>query len=131
MQNPEVQQMLLKIIEHAQTAESTEFHFLRNWAEYRFFISKRRSFKLLIKAVQNGADRLFKNYCKGIVTGESNFTKLLAYQQLLPVIAFYQHELQVIADMLDEYDAYLAKGNFLRSFLGDPRAEADLVDFRR
>lgn len=131
MQDLEVQQMMLTIIEHAQSAKPTEFRFIGNWSEYRFYKGKRRFFKLLIKALQSGTSRLLKQYCASVVTGDTNFNKLLAYQQMQQVVSFYEHELQTVKDMIDEYETYLASGHFLWAFLGDPRAEEDLVDFRK
>jgi hypothetical protein len=56
--------------------------------------------------------------------------KLLAYQQLIQTSAFYKNEIKVFLEILDEYDAYLGKGNFLWSYFGGSRAEEDLRDFR-
>lgn len=131
MHNTEAQQLILTIIEHAQTSKPSEFHLLRNWTDYKHYKSKRSSFKLLIKVLQRVTDRLFKGYCKSIVAGNENFNKLLAYQQVQQTLSFYSQELLTITDMLDEYDAYLAKGNFFLSFFGEQRAEADMIDFRK
>ena len=37
MQNTETQQMLLKVIEHAQTAKLSEFHLIETWVDYRYY----------------------------------------------------------------------------------------------
>jgi hypothetical protein len=130
MTNTEFQQMILKIIEYAQTTPPSEFHFICNWVEYKYFKGKRRSYKLFAKGLHKGADRLFKTYCEGIRDGSANFNKLLAYQQMLQVISFYEREIVTISEMLNEYEAYLFDGNFLNSFIGVPRAEEDLKDYR-
>jgi hypothetical protein len=130
MHDNETQQMILTIIEHAKTTKPTEFRFLRNWTDYRFYKGKLRSFKLLIKALNSGCDRLFKNYCSSVVSGEGDLNKLLAYQQMLEVIDFYQRELFTITDMLCEYDTYLMEGHLFWAFLGESRSDADMRDFR-
>ena len=130
MTNTEFQQMILKIIEYAQITPPSEFRFICNWVEYKYFKGKRRSYKLFAKGLHKGADRLFKAYCEGITEGSANFNKLLAYQQMLQVISFYEREIVTISEMLNEYEAYLLDGIFLNSFIGVPRAEEDLKDYR-
>lgn len=106
MLNTETQQMMLTIIEYAKSAKPSEFRLLRNWSDYRYHVGKRRSFKLLVRALQSGSDRLFKNYCKSILCLE-DFNKLLAYKQLQGVIKFYKQELATVTKMIDEYEARL------------------------
>jgi hypothetical protein len=65
-----------------------------------------------------------------VADGCSELSVLRAYQQLIQVISFYQHEVAVISDMLDEYAAYLFAGNFLFAVLGETRSISDMKDFR-
>jgi hypothetical protein len=104
MHDNETQQMILKIIEHAQTAKLSEFRSIRNWSDYRYHRGKRRSFKLIVKALEKGSDRLFKRYCNSIIDGDGNFNQLVAYQQLYHVIRFYQQELTTIESMLKDFE---------------------------
>ena len=46
MQNTELQNMLLKIINHAQTAKLSKFCLITNWKEYRMYKGKDKAFKL-------------------------------------------------------------------------------------
>jgi hypothetical protein len=131
MQVTERQQILLDIFEHAQNSKPTEFRILTNFAEYRFCKSRTRYTKLIIRALQSGADSLFKKYCKAVITSEADFTKLLAYKQTIQIISFYEQELKTLYDMLEEYEEYLYAGNFLTALIGEPRTGADLLDFRK
>ena len=131
MPENETQQMILKIIEHAQSAKSSEFHFIRNWSEYRYCKGKNRSFKLVVNALTAGSKRLLKRYCRSIVEADGNLTTLLAYKQMQEVIAFYKHEVDVFTDMIYEYEAYLLNGgNWLFSILGEQRSEEQYYDHR-
>lgn len=130
MQTSEVQQIILDYIKHAQAAKHSEFRFIRNWLQFKFYRRKRKSFKILLGGLNKSANRLFKAYCQEVTRGEANFNKLLAYQQVQLAIDFYTQELNIINEIIDEYDNYLAAGNFASSFLGAYRSEEDLVDFR-
>ena len=130
MQEDEVKQFLISIIEYADTAKLTEFHFIRDWADYRRSKHKCSTLKLLLKTMRRISKRLCKKYCKSVISGNGNFNQLLAYQQLQAVLQFYQQELAVYTDMVYEYEAYLMEGNFMSAFLGDYRAYEDLRDFR-
>lgn len=130
MTNTEMCEFMSTVLEHAQSGKHIEFHFLRSLSEYKFYKSKCRSFKLLVKILQKGADRLYRDYCNSVKIGTSNFTKLLAYQQMLHVIDFYKEDILTIIDMLCEYDAYLLEGNYIFALIGESRTEEDLVDFR-
>lgn len=121
MQNTEVQEMMLSIIKHAQTAEPMKFRLLRSWSDYSFLRGKRRALKFAVKALERITDRLLKKYCNSVISGKNDFNKLLAYQQIQQVIAFYRRDLTTITSMLDEYEAYLSAGNFLDAFLGATR----------
>lgn len=127
----ETQQKLLTILEHAQTAKPSEFRLILNWNDLKYCQHKVKSFKLLVKGLRRAADGLFKGYCTGVANSESDFVKLLAYQQLVQAVVFYENEIKVFLEMLDEYDTYLGKGNFLWAYLGGMRAEEDLRDFRK
>ena len=132
MYDDEVKQLLIFIIDNAKTAKSTEFHFIRNWSDYRYCYRSRTSLKCLVKSLQRVSKRMIKKYCKGIKSGTGNFNQLLAYQQLQIALKFYQAELDTYTNMVYEYDAYLMEScNFLSSVLfGWERPTEDLRDFR-
>lgn len=130
MPNTEAYDFMSTIIEHAQSKRFTEFHFIHNWSEYRFYKGKYRTFKFLIKALLKSSNKLFRSYCDEVINGTANFTRLLAYNQMQHVIAFYQQEVATLCNMIYEYEAYLTAGNFLYAFLGGGRADEHLVDFR-
>lgn len=131
MQNNEVQQMLTTIIEHAQTKPHVSFKLLTNWSDYKYYQGKRKYFKVLIRVLDRGAERLFKNYCKDVTIGTSSVTKLIAFNQLQQIRKYYEIELQTVTEMIWEYEAYLLEGNYLWAFLGSIRSEEDMRDFRK
>lgn len=131
MQSTEVQQMLTTIIEHAQTKPHVTFKLLTNWSDYKYYQGKRKYLKLLLRALDSGGERLFKNYCKDVVIGKNSVTKLIAFNQLQQVRKYYEIDLHTVTDMVWEYEAYLLEGNYLWASLGSIRSEEDMRDFRK
>lgn len=127
----EFQEMMLKIIEHAETAKSFEFQLITTWIEYKNYKSKRKAFKLLVNGLCKSSDRLFKKYCSTVTVGISDFTTLLAYQRLVTTKEFYKKEIETLTDMIDEYETYVFSGNFFSAFLGFTRAAEDMYDYRK
>lgn len=126
----DIQQIWLDIIDQAKTTQLTKFRFIHDWSEYKYYKKKRKHYKWLTKTLLRSADNIFKSYCTSTKLGNANVVKLLAYVKLLQTASFYKQELVTITDMVYEYEAYLFEGNFLWAFLGEPRAECDLRDFR-
>lgn len=131
MVNTEFQEMILKVIDYAETAKLSEFQLITTWAEYRKYKGKRKAFKLLVNGLHKSSDRLFKRYCRAITAGISNFTTLLAYQRLTATKNFYEQEIEILSDMIDEYETYLFSGGLFWAYMGFCRSEEDMVDFRK
>lgn len=131
MVTPEFQEMILKVIEHAETAKLSEFQLITTWAEYRTYKGKRKAFKLLVNGLRKSSNRLFKKYCRAVTAGISNFTTLLAYQRLIATKAFYEKEVETLTDMIDEYETYLFSGDLFWAYIGFRRCEEDMIDFRK
>lgn len=121
MQDNEAQQLLLEILSHAEEGKFTEFHFITTWKDFIYYWRLSKSNKVIIKALRDAANNVFKEYCKEVVLGTADLTQLLAYSHLQDVIAFYEKDLLVLKRMLDEYDEYLGQGHFWHSFLGGER----------
>lgn len=122
MTNSDAEQLILDIILKAQEGKAQQFQPIVSWSDFIYYRKYKTSIKLIIKTLQESANNLFKEYCGDIVAGTSDVTKLLAYEQILGIKAFYENELLVIQQMLDEYDTYLGDwGNFWNAFLGGRR----------
>ena len=114
--------LIQDIINRAQEGRAFPFRTIRYWSEFRYFQRYARSTKIIIRILRVSANNLFKDYCKGVIAGISDITKLLAYQQLLDIVDFYKEELKTIQAMVDDYDEYLGDlGNFVRAFFGERR----------
>lgn len=122
MTESEAKQLLSDILTHAQEDKQFEFQYIRSWAEFRHYYKIIKSTKFVIKTLKTSANKLFTEYCQDVIFGISDVNKLLAYSQLIDVIAFYEADINTIKQMLDEYDNYLGDwGNFLNAILGGER----------
>ena len=121
MTDTETTQLISDIIAKAQEGKAYPFRHILYWSEFRYYRRWTVSTKLVIKTLKASANNLFKKYCKDVIAGISDVMKLLAYSELLEIIVFYENDLKIVQTMLDDYDEYLAKGNFWYSFLGGRR----------
>ena len=123
MTEQETTLLIYEILNKALEGDALPFNLITCWNEYLYYLKWSRSTKIVIKTLKTSANKLFKEYCKDVIAGISDITKLLAYKQLLDVTAFYENDLATVHKMLDEYDDYLGDwGNFWRHvFLRESR----------
>ena len=123
MTEQETTLLIYEILNKALEGDALPFNLITCWNEFLYYLRWSRSTKIVIKTLKTSANKLFKEYCKDVIAGISDITKLLAYKQLLDVTAFYENDLATVHKMLDEYDDYLADwGNFWRHvFLRESR----------
>jgi hypothetical protein len=123
MTEQETTLLIYEILNKALEGDAIPFTLITCWNENLYYLKWSRSTKIVIKTLKTSANKLFKEYCQDVIAGISDVTKLLAYKQLLDVIAFYENDLRTVQKMLDEYDDYLGDwGNFWRHvFLRESR----------
>ena len=110
------------IITRAQEGKAFPFRPIQYWGEFRYFNRYVRSTKVIIRVLRTSAKNLFKDYCRDVIAGISDITKLLAYEQMQDIIVFYENELGTIQAMVDDYDKYLGNfGNFIGALFGERR----------
>ena len=113
--------IISKILEQAQERKFTKFHLIDNFEEFLWYRDMIPSTKAIIKLLKRTASSVLKDYCKTVITGISDVTQLLAYNQILDASNFYKEDLNIINNMVDEYTRYLCQGNFWYAFLGGDR----------
>ena len=121
MNDIETKQLILDILNKAQEGKSFKFQYICSWHEFRYYTKLIKSNKLIVKTLQTSANNIFREYCKDVISGISDVNKLLAYSQLRDVITFYEGDVNTLQQMLDEFDEYVEKGNFLYTILGGER----------
>lgn len=110
------------IINKAIENRAQPFRTISYLNEFIYYIRLAKATKLIINALKQAAKNLFKEYCRDVIAGISDVTKLLAYWQLLDIIAFYESDFKTIQSMVDDYDEYLGNfGNFIGALFGEER----------
>ena len=122
MTDQDAKLLIQDIIDKAAEGKAQPFRPILYWSEFRYYKGWIISTKVVIKTLKQAADNLFKEYCKDVIAGISDITKLLAYQQLLDIKDFYETDLNTVQQMMDDYDKYLGHwGNFFRALFGERR----------
>lgn len=121
MQESDVQELIALLLNKAQENKHTEIRLITTYKEFRAVKKQAKALKIVIKVLVNSANLLLKTYCKEVEVGEQDFSKLLAYDQLLEVSAYYLQELTIVTDMITEYDKYLDDCNYIATLLGQVR----------
>lgn len=124
------QNILLELAHYTEAGEHTKFQLLRNWQEYRFTCRAKMTLKILTKTLRATANKTFKGYCKAVAAGNADLNKLLAYKYTVKILNFYVKELEIITNMVYEYEAYLMEGHLLDSFFGEQRSIELMWDHR-
>jgi hypothetical protein len=121
---------LLDLLCNVESGKHRQFQFLRNWHEYRNTKKIRRAHTLLVGSLRQSLRAQLKRYCKAVKAGETEIINLLAYTTTQNVLNFYEEELSILEDMLDEYEWYLFYGNWVDFILGVDRPADKLYDHR-
>jgi hypothetical protein len=121
MNDNEAQQILEEILAQAEAGQSTEFRLINSWAEFREVNRTYKANKIIVNMLKQSSKNLLNTYCKDVIAGISDVTKLIAYSQLADVIDFYQNEVKTLDEMLIEYDDYLWHGNIFYALMGGER----------
>lgn len=122
---------MAELIAKAEQAKHRQFRFITCWEDYKYYKKLRWSHILLVKSLKESANKIFKKHCKTVKAGNSEALTVIAYCTVNRVLNFYEEELDIITEMVDEYECYLVRGNWL-DFLFNLRRPLDkLWDHRR
>lgn len=122
MTDQETTQIIQELVNKAAENRAQPFRTILYWSEFKYYRWQARSTKVVIKVLRLSAIKVFKEYCKDVIAGISDITKLMAHLQLLDIVDFYENELVTLKAMLDDYDQYLGNfGNFVRALCGERR----------
>jgi hypothetical protein len=120
-----------QLIQRAKNGVHSEFEFIRSFNEY---LAARMFRKATIKVFNSFAEsrnNLYKAYIKMVKEGTDSLSVILAISELNQIIKFYEDEIEIVSDMIDEYIAYIHSGHLIDTIVCNYRKEEDLVDFRK
>ena len=125
------EELLSELMDNAGSGKHTQFQFIRSWQQYLNIKRQYRGQVLLVSSIEASAKKLFKNYCRDVAEGKTKIVNLIAYQAVNKVLLFYREELEIIRDMIYEYDAYLLDSNLLNAAIfKEYRPAAECYDRR-
>jgi hypothetical protein len=124
------QNLFKELASYTDAGEHTKFNLLRNKQEYKQMKNVRYSLVVLTRYLQTTADRQINNYCKDIINATTDVYKLLAYVYVNKILNFYLKELEIVSDMVYEYECYLSCLNWLDFVLDIQRPLDKLWDHR-
>jgi hypothetical protein len=120
-----------ELVHKAESGQHRQFQFLRSWQEYSEIKELQRAHVLLTSSINKSANRLFNNYCKSVTAGTADVFNILAYSRTIDILNFYKEELDILTNMIYEYEAYLMEGNLIDAWLfNDYRPDNKLWDHR-
>ena len=119
------------IIKRAASGEHVKFEFIRDWQTYRRRKANRTSIRLVIAGLNHSLAVLLRKHCEQVIDGSGSAVNLLVRNVVQTTKSFYEIELAVIEDMINEYETYLANGNWLNAYWGEIRPISELYDSRK
>jgi hypothetical protein len=127
----DLQNLIHQLINRAESGEHTAFSYIQTWREYVIVRETRKIFRSYVKGLRATSETLFKHYCRDLVSQKEQFSKLLTCSVLDNAAVFYEGEINILEDMLDEYETYLFSGNWLDFLFLRQRPYEKLWDHRK
>lgn len=124
-------QIAEQLIQRAKKGESSEFEFIRSLEECFAAHAVRKAVKKVVKSFTTSRNNLYNVYVNAVNAGTDNLDVILSISELERVIKFYENEICIVSNMIDEYVSYVFSGHIWDTLIGNYRKEEDLVDFRK
>lgn len=120
-----------QLIQRAKDGNHSSFEFIRSLDEYFAARTFRKASNKVFESFITTQSNLYKAYVSQVKEGIDNLDVILTISELNSIIKFYEIEIEIVSDMIDEYKAYVHSGHIIDTLLGNYRKEEDLVDFRK
>ncbi len=104
-------QIAEQLIQRAKKGESSEFEFIRSLEECFASHAVRKAVKKVVKSFTTSRNNLYNVYVSAVNAGTDNLDVILSISELERVIKFYENEIYIISDMIDEYISYVFSGH--------------------
>ena len=130
MEEKKIDPFFTELIQKALEGEATPFELISSSSMHTATKVFARATKKVIKMFKTLVQTTCLKYQEQIQTNSQDLQVLLAYVQFNRCVEFYEQELKTAKSMLQEYRAYVTGGHMLKTLLGIPRSEYDMVDYR-
>lgn len=123
-------ELFTDLVNKALKGEHTKFNFLRCWSDrtpvkqYIFGITA------TLKMFSDLVDKTTESYIDQIAKDEQDLGLILALKQFTQCKDYYEQELFLAEDILNEYWSYIFGGHIWDTLVGNIRKDEDMVDYR-
>lgn len=119
-----------ELAEIALQGRATEFQLISTPLGYSATRSFAKGMKKTIEAFEQLVKASAEAYSEGIAAGKIDLGMLMAHCQYKTCADFFKTELETAKAMMKEYRMYVMSGHLLKTLIGCPRAQKDMVDYR-
>ena len=130
MEEKKIDPLFAELLTKALSGDNSKFELISSEGMWNATRIIAHATKKVVKLFKNLVKNSEETYCEQIRAGEQDLEMLLACLQFRVCLDFYEKELETAKDMLREYRAYVTSGHIIKTILGIPRAEEDMVDYR-
>ena len=113
----DAQELILALIDQAQTGEHTKFEQLRFFNEYIAARITHGATKKVVAVLKGSANKLFRHYCKDVKHQWADMNMLIAYKQLQLAVDYYKEEQKILKAILKDYEQYFWEGDCLKNLI--------------
>ena len=131
MMNTDNLDLAEQLIQRAKDGEHSSFEFIRSLEEYFAAKTIKKALKKITKSFEIPKSNLYNAYVKSVKEEEDDLNVILAFSELVRIVKFYEDEIWIVSDMIDEYVSYVHSGHIIDTLVGNYRKEEDLVDHRK
>ena len=112
----------------ALKGEHHKFEFIRDLSMRKACRCYKRGLKKVLKFFKTAQ----KLYERSIAEGRAGLLDIMLAEQIKICVQYYQKELNIVRDMLNEYHFYMWDGhNVIASYLGKQRTALEMFDYRK
>ena len=123
-------QSFMDLVQRALALKHTNFEFIRSLDHRAGVKIIRFGYATVFKMFKKLYQATYKDYVNQIKFGGQDIQTLLALKQFKHCMEFYDDEVKILDDMLEESSEYVFSGHVLDTLMGRPRTDIDLWDHR-
>lgn len=121
---------LVQLLKQALEEEHSSPQWISSWEERNLIKAYIKDLKQIIKNLKITLKNATKIYIQQIETGTQDLEIILGIKQFTHCKKYYEEELNIFKDLLDEYRAYIWGGHVWDTLVGNIRKDEDMVDYR-
>lgn len=119
-------QSFIDLVHRALESKHSDFEFIRSLDHRAGAKIVRFSYVAVSKMFKKLYQSTYQDYIDQVKFGNQDVQTLMALKQFKHCMEFYDDEVKILDDMLEEYSEYVFSGHVLDTLMGRPRTDIDL-----